>query len=198
MSTATLPTLTAEEYLTRERAAHSKSEYFNGEQLPMSGGSEAHNLISGNVLIALAQRLKPKRCRVYPSDMRVWSPLGMYTYSDVSVVADAPKFDDERRDILLNPTLIVEVLSPSTEAYDRGRKFERYREIEPLQTYILVSQDRSSVEVYSRGADGLWVMKAFHKGPVLIPAPDCQIEIAEIYDQVDFTTAQATPEDSGA
>ena len=198
MSTATLTRLTADEYLTQERAAHFKSEFFSGEVLPMSGGSEAHNLISLSVGSELRRVLRGKGCRIYSTDMRVWSPCGLYTYPDVSVVIDQPKFDDVRRDILLNPVLLVEVLSPSTEAYDRGRKFERYRAIESLQTYILISQDRPSVEVYSRGTEGHWIMAEFHAGTVHIPTPACQIEISEIYDQVDFSTAQVTPEDADA
>lgn len=198
MSAATLPRLTADEYLATERAASSKSEFIDGEVIPMSGASEAHNLISGNLLVALAQRLKPRKFRVYPSDMKVRSPRGSYTYPDVSIAGADAQFEDGRRDILLNPILIVEVLSPSTEANDRGRKFERYRTIDSLQTYVLISQDHSAVEVYSRDPSGRWSMAAFHEGAVLIPHPDCEISISEIYDQVDFTTAQVTPEEADA
>lgn len=198
MSAATLPRLTADEYLATERAASFKSEFIDGEVIPMSGASEAHNLISGNLLVALAQRLKPRKFRVYPSDMKVRSPQGSYTYPDVCIAGADAQFEDGRRDILLNPILIVEVLSPSTEANDRGRKFERYRTIDSLQTYVLISQDHSAVEVYSRDPSGRWSMAAFHEGAVLIPHPDCEISISEIYDQVDFTTAQVTPEEADA
>lgn len=198
MSAATLPRLTADEYLATERAASFKSEFIDGEVIPMSGASEAHNLISGNLLVALAQRLKPRKFRVYPSDMKVRSPRGSYTYPDVCIAGADAQFEDGRRDILLNPILIVEVLSPSTEANDRGRKFERYRTIDSLQTYVLISQDHSAVEVYSRDPSGRWSMAAFHEGAVLIPHPDCEISISEIYDQVDFTTAQVTPEEADA
>ena len=198
MSTATLHRLTADEYLSIERAAAYKSDFIDGDVIPMSGASEAHNIISGNLLAALAQRLKPRKYRVYPSDMKVRSPRGSYTYPDLTVAGDNAQFEDGRRDILLNPILIVEVLSPSTEANDRGRKFERYRSIDSLQTYVLVSQDHSAVEVYSRESSGRWSMAAFHEGAVVIPNPTCEISIAEIYDQVDFATAQVTPEETDA
>lgn len=198
MSAATLPRLTADEYLAIERAASRKSDFIDGEVIPMSGASEAHNIISGNLLAALAQRLKPRKFRVYPSDMKVCSPRSSYTYPDLTVAGDNALFEDGRRDVLLNPVLIVEVLSPSTEAYDRGRKFERYRTIDSLQTYVLVSQDHSAVEVYSRDQTGRWSMAAFHDGTVVIPNPACEISVAEIYDQVDFATAQVTPEEADA
>lgn len=198
MSAATLPRLTADEYLATERAASFKSEFIDGELIPMSGASEAHSLISGNLLVALAQRLKPRKFRIYPSDMKVRSPRGSYTYPDVCIAGADAQFEDGRRDILLNPILIVEVLSPSTEANDCGRKFERYRTIDSLQTCVLISQDHSAVEVYSRDPSGRWSMAAFHEGAVLIPHPDCEISISEIYDQFDFTTAQVTPEEADA
>ena len=196
MSAATLPRMTAEEYLATERAASCKSVFIDGEVIPMLGASEAHNFSSGNLLVALAQRLKPRKFRVYPSDMKVRLPRGSYTYPDLSVAGADAQFEDGRRDILLNPVLIVEVLSPSTEANDRGRKFERYRTIDSLQTYVLVSQDHSAVEVYSRDPSGRWSMAAYHDGAVVIPHLDCEISMTEIYDQVDFATAQITPEDA--
>ena len=198
MSTATLPRLTAEEYLATERAASSKSDFIDGEVIPMSGASEAHNLISLSFGAELRRVFKGRKFRVYPSDMKVRSPRGSYTYPDLTVAGADAQFEDGRRDILLNPLLIVEVLSPSTEANDRGRKFERYRAIDSLQTYILVSQDHSAVEVYSRESSGRWSMAAFHEGTVVIPNPTCEISIAEIYDQVDFATAQVTPEEADA
>lgn len=162
----------------------------------MSGAREAHNIISGNLLDALAQRLKPRKFRVYPSDMKVRTSRGSYTYPDLMVAAENAQFEDGRRDILLNPIRIVEVLSPSIEASDRGRKFERYRTVESLQTYILASQDHSAVEAYNRESSGRWSMAAFHEGLVVIPNPNSEIAVSEIYDQVDFSTAQVTPEEA--
>lgn len=188
--------MTAEEYLATERAASCKSDFIDGEVIPMSGASEAHNLISLSFGAELRRILKGRQFRVYPSDMKVRSPRGSYTYPDLCVAGVDAQFEDGRRDILLNPLLIVEVLSPSTEAYDRGRKFERYRTIDSLQTYVLVSQDHSAVEVYSRDPSGRWSMAAYHDGAVVIPHLDCEISMTEIYDQVDFATAQITPEDA--
>ncbi len=198
MSTATLHRLTADEYLAIERAASYKSDFIDGEVIPMSGASEAHNLISLSFGAELRRIFKGRRFRVYPSDMKVRTPRGSYTYPDLTVAGDNAQFEDGRRDILVNPILIVEVLSPSTEANDRGRKFERYRTIESLQTYVLVSQDHSAVEVYSRESSGRWSMAAFHDGMVVIPNPNCELSIAEVYDQVDFATAQVTPEEADA
>lgn len=131
MSTQTKPFLTPEQYLEIERNAEYKSEYLNGEMFAMAGGSGPHNQIGANILSDLHQQLRHLPCIVYTSDMQVQvSATGLYTYPDACVVCGDPRFLDEREQTLLNPTLIVEVLSPSTEAYHRGRKFEHYKTIE--------------------------------------------------------------------
>src|SRR4051812_40698878 len=138
MSTQPKPHLTPEQYLEIERAAEYKSEYFDGEMFAMSGAREAHNVVAMNIGAELREQLRQKPCRVYPSDMRVRvSSTGLYTYPDVVAVCDKPQFADEVTDTLLNPVLVVEVLSPSTEAYDRGRKFDHYKTIESLREYLL-------------------------------------------------------------
>src|ERR1017187_4222773 len=160
---ATLPKtyLTPEQYLEIERKAEFKSEYFHGEMFAMSGAREGHNLIVWNLSAELHRQLRAKPCRAYMNDMRVLvNATGLYTYPDVAAVCGEPQFLDENRDTLLNPSLIVEVLSPSTEAYDRGRKFEHYRSVESVSEYLLVSSERVSAELYSRQPDGRWLLTA--------------------------------------
>jgi len=130
MSTNPVIRLTPEQYLALERKAETKSEFYNGEMFAMSGASRWHNLITGNVLAELHPLLKNRPWTIYPSDMRVKvSPAGLYTYPDVTVVCGEAQFEDQHFDTLLNPTLIVEVLSKTTAAYDQGEKFEQYRKL---------------------------------------------------------------------
>jgi Uma2 family endonuclease len=137
------PYITEEAYLEQERRSSTKSEYYDGQIYATTGAKEAHNLIASNVLASLHGQLRRKPCRVYPSDMRVKVlRTGLHTYPDVVVVCGQPEFVDEKRDTLTNPTVIVEVLSPATERYDRGVKFRHYRAIETVQNYILIAQDR--------------------------------------------------------
>ena len=194
MSTTTLSRLTADEYLAIERAAVTKSEFFEGEIVPMSGGSEEHSLIAVNLVSELRRATRKLGCRVHNSDMRIWSPSGLYTYPDASVSCGQPQFEPGRRDILLNPVLIAEVLSPSTEAYDRGVKFSRYLAIDSLQTYMLISQERSLIEVFTRKPNGHWSMATHESGMVILHDPACDLDISEVYFQVDFSLAEHTPE----
>ena len=143
--------LTPEEYITAERKAMIKSEYFSGKMKADSGASLKHNLITMNVANGFYNQLVEQGCHVFGSDMRVGIGAGTsYFYPDVSVVCDTPRFEDDVLDILLNPIVVVEVLSQSTEAYDRGEKFRRYQQLESLQEYILISQERVQVEHYQR------------------------------------------------
>jgi len=187
MSTGALQRYTVEEYLARERAAETKSEFYDGEIFAMAGGSEAHNLIAGNLIRDVGTGLRGRSCRVYPSDMRVKVPTGLYTYPDVTVVCGQPEFEGDRRDILLNPIVIFEVLSPSTEGYDRGKKFEHYRQLPSLEAYIVVAQDRSSIEHFGRQSDGSWVLTAPSDGKLAIPALGVELSVDAAYDQVEFT-----------
>jgi Uma2 family endonuclease len=132
MSAAAKPYFTPEQYLEIERQAELKSEYYEGEIFAMSGGSPEHSLIAANVISDLHSQLRGKPCRVYTSDLRVHASEALYTYPDVTVVCGALQFSDEHRDSVTNPTLIIEVLSPTTEAWDRGGKFEQYRQREAL------------------------------------------------------------------
>jgi len=155
--------LTPEEYLIIERKAETKSEYFAGEIFLMAGASERHNLIVANLVDEIRVQFKNRPCKVYPSDMRVKiQATGLYIYPDVVVVCTKPEFEDNRNDTLLNPTLIIEVLSDSTEAYDRGKKFEHYRTLNSLSDYLLVSLDNPRVEYYVRQSDGKWLFSAYN------------------------------------
>jgi Uma2 family endonuclease len=180
---------TVAEYLALERASATKHEYFDGEIFAMAGATEPHNLISGNSLTSLNQRLRDRPCRVYPSDMRVLCPSGLRTYPDVTVVCGTPQFEDGQRDTLLNPRVLIEVLSPSTETYDRGKKFENFQAIPSLREFLLICQDRPRVEHYTRqeGADE-WTLKAVASldASIHFPSLDCDIPLAEIYAKVEF------------
>jgi len=174
---------TPEEYLAFERSSPEKHQFFQGEIFAMAGGSEEHNLLVSNLVTRLNLALERKPCRVYPSDMRVKIPAtGLYTYPDVSVTCADRKFDDDRRDTLLNPEVIVEVLSESTELYDRGKKFAQYRTVPSLREYVLVSQDEVLVEQYTRQADETWMLRVHRAGERLrLDAVGCEIAVDEIY-----------------
>jgi len=181
--------LSPEEYLARERRAEIKSEYHDGEVSAMSGASRAHNLIVTNFVRELSLRLRDRDCEVYPSDMRVKvDPTGLYTYPDVIVVCGEPVFEDEHVDTLLNPTLLVEVLSTSTEAYDRGKKFEHYRKLETLQGVVLVAQDEVHAERFTRQPDGQWLLGEASglEAALHLASIDVTLPLADIYDKVSF------------
>jgi len=184
-----------EEYLARERAAETRSEYYAGEMFAMAGGSRAHNLIAGNLFASLHQQLRRRPCTVYPSDMRVKvSESGLYTYPDVTAVCDPEQFEDARQDTLLNPALVVEVLSPSTESYDRGRKAQNYRTVASLQEYLLITQDAYHVEQFVRQPDGQWLFSEADGLDAVLPLPSigCELRLADVYEKVEL------PGDAGA
>jgi len=189
VSTPPKPFLTPEQYLEIERKAEFKSEYCDGEMFAMAGAGEAHNLIAGNVAAALHGQLRSRPCRAYSAGMRVRvKATNLCTYPDIVVVCGQPQFLGDRRDTLLNPMLIVEVLSPSTEAYNRGRKFEHYRTLESLQEYLLVSSERVGVELFTRQAGGGWLLTSANRmeGAIELPATDCRLSLAAIYEKVEF------------
>jgi Uma2 family endonuclease len=179
--------ISAEEYLARERSGEWKHEYHDGEVVAMVGASEAHNLIAGNAFAGLHAQLRGRPCRVYPSDLRVRvSQAGLYTYPDLTVVCGPAQFADDHRDTLLNPTVIVEVLSPSTEGYDRGRKFQQYRTLESLREYLLIAQDARHVEHFVRQGDHQWLLsEASAPDAVLhLPSIGCALSLADLYEKV--------------
>ena len=182
--------LTPEEYIALERKATLKSEYLSGEIVAMSGASNAHNLITMNTANGLYNQVTERGCRVYASDMRVGIGAGVsYFYPDVSVVCDEPRFEDGAFDTLINPLVIVEVLSPSTEAYDRGEKSARYRQLESLQEYILISQDQVRVEHYLRQGKQ-WILSEFSALEDVLPLASIEAELSlnQIYRFVELET----------
>ena len=189
MSTLIRSFLTPEQYLEIERKAEFKSEYYNGEMFAMSGARAPHVLIVGNALFQLRLQLRSKPCRSFSNDMRVRvSATGLYTYPDLAVVCGECHFLDDRWDTLLNPTLIIEVLSESTEAYDRGRKFEHYRSISSLREYLMIASDRVSAELFTRQPDGHWVFSDAHEPEdiVQLESIGCQLKLADLYENVEF------------
>ena len=189
MSATPQPRLTPEQYLELERAAEFRSEYYGGFMYAMSGGSMPHALVINGVAVELSNALRDRACLVMTSDMRIRvSYEGLYTYPDVVVVCGKPKLVDSHNDIVLNPTVLVEVLSPSTEGYDRGFKFQQYQRIESLQEYALVSQHEPRVEVFRRQPEGKWLLEEFvgMQSKCRFESIDCSIDLAAIYARVEF------------
>ncbi|HTE17680.1 MAG TPA: Uma2 family endonuclease [Armatimonadota bacterium] len=177
---------TAEEYLALEREAETKSEYFEGRIFAMSGASREHNLIAGNLFRNISNQLDERPCEVYVSDMRVKvSADGLYTYPDVAAVCEPPQIEDAHGDTLLNPSLIIEVLSLSTEAYDRSEKFAHYRKLESLTDYVLVSQDRVQVEHFVRSGEK-WLHTRINsrEDTLEIRSIGCSVPLRDIYKRV--------------
>lgn len=181
--------VTPAEYLTLERQAEYKSEYYDGEIFAMTGASRRHNLISLSIGGKLYARLLDQACEVYSGDMRVHVPAtGLYTYPDVVAVCGEPRFEDEMVDTLINPVLIVEVLSKSTARYDRIDKFAHYRSIPSFAEHLLVSQDEYRVEHNARQPDGRWLLTDIRggEGRVGLASVGCVLALSEIYDRVTF------------
>ncbi len=181
--------LTSEEYLEFERRSEERHEYFDGEIFAMSGAKRDHNKISTNLNGLVWQHLKGKNCENYSSDMRVFVPeTGLYTYPDLVVVCGEPQFKDAVFDTLLNPVLLIEVLSDSTESYDRGKKFQHYRSIESLQEYILVSQSEARIEKYVRHGDDFWLLSEAVglESEIEFASIACRVALSEVYDKINF------------
>ena len=181
---------TAEEYLTLERSASIRSEFHDGQIFAMTGASRPHNLMTVNIGRELSLQLKNRPCEAYISDMRVKAANARsYHYPDIAVVCGKPEFEDAFVDTLLNPTLLIEILSPSTEAYDRGGKFAHYRKIVSLQEYLLVMQDQPSIERYLRQGD-VWILSdaVGLDACISLVSIDCILSLREVYDKVEFDT----------
>jgi Uma2 family endonuclease len=179
--------ISPEEYLEAERRAETKHEYLDGQVFAMSGASLQHNLIVGNLVGCLHAQIAGRDCVALPSDMRLRVPASRYyTYPDVTVVCGKPQLDDEHRDILLNPTMLVEVLSDSTERYDRGRKAKHYRRIESLEEYLLVAQHEPRIEQYRRQGEREWVFtEAFGlEERVELTSIACELALIDVYQRV--------------
>lgn len=184
--------ITAADYLAMERQSPSKSEYLNGRIYAMSGASRNHNRITFNLARRIGNQLDGKPCQGYVSDMRVKvSPTGLYTYPDVVVVCGEPRFEDDQVDTLLNPKVIIEVLSESTEKYDRGEKFTHYRALESVTDYLLVAQHQPCIESFHRQADGSWLYSVAQglEAHIDIAAIGCALCLEEVYERVVFAEA---------
>lgn len=191
--------LTPEEYLEIERASEFKHEYYAGEMFLMSGASEPHTLVNNNISGEFYVQLRRSRCRAYSNDLRVFIPrTGLYTYPDTIVVCGETRLvEDGHFDTLLNPTLIVEVLSPSTERYDRVKKFDHYRSVESLREYVLVAQDEPRIERFTRTDDGSdeWRYAAANslESTIDFASINCRLALADVYANVSFPPDDAPP-----
>jgi Uma2 family endonuclease len=191
-SAAVKPRVSVAEYLAFERAAETKHEYRDGEIIAMPGVKRPHDLIAMNLIFELMGRLRQSPHEVHGPEMRVCvEPDGLYTYPDISIFRAEPKVLDSYQDTLLDPCVIFEILSPSTEDYDRGEKFRRYRRVASLREYVLVAQDRIRVERYVRGA-GRWKKTVLERGEdvLVLESVGCEVPVGAIYTRVPLTGAR--------
>lgn len=198
---------TPEEYLALERASEKKHEYIDGEIYEkyeyvdgeiflMSGASPRHCAIAANITGALVPQLRGTPCRVYAGDLKVRSGVfqstrrrkGLFSYPDLSVVCGEPRFHDEARDVVVNPTVIFEILSPATESFDRGTKFFRYQLNDELADYVLIAQDEPRIEHFSKQADNRWLLTITHglESEIHLPSINCALNLAEVFDRINF------------
>lgn len=183
--------ITPSYYLERERSATERSEYCNGCIYAMSGASLTHNRVAASLAVILGIQLRHKPCEPFFGDMRVKvSSTGLYTYPDGVIVCGEPQLEDEHFDTLLNPTAIIEILSVSTEAYDRGDKFAHYRTLPSLTDYLLIAQSQPRIEHYYRQGNERWLYCAVEglESSIEIATIDCTLSLAEVYERVTFPT----------
>ncbi len=185
MATQPKPFLTPEQYLEFERESEERNEYLDGEIFAMSGGSPRHNTIVNNIASSLRPQIR-KRCQYFTTDLRVFIPsTGLYTYPDLMVICGQLEFSGNRQDTVTNPSVIVEVLSPSTQTYDRGNKFVHYRSLPTLKDYITVAQNETQVEHSTLQSDGSWLMRA-HTSPediLRLTSIGAELRLADCYEQ---------------
>lgn len=176
---------TLHDYLALERQAETRSEYLDGEMFARSGASATHNVLVTNLVAALHPQLRSRGCDLYANDMRVRTPTDLVTYPDVAVACGPRQFDDRHRDTLLNPTVLFEVLSPSTQDYDRGTKFAHYRTLASLTDFVLVAQDHVHVEHYSRQGRDRWILLEVEglDRRLELSSIGCELALAEIYEE---------------
>lgn len=184
--------LTIEEYIEFDKNSEERWEYFDGDVVSMSGGTLAHNQISTNLVTGLQKGAVAKGCRVLPADMRIKVPKALpYRYADIVVVCGPPVIEKvQGLDVLVNPSLIIEILSPSTEAYNRGQKFVSYKSIDTFREYLLVAQDRPLITHYVRDENGNWLRTDIEglDNEIEIVTLSCKMSLREIYALVDFPT----------
>lgn len=181
--------ISPEEYLVSERESEIRNEYFDGEIFAMAGASREHNQIASNIVRILGNQLLEKPCSVFSSDMKVkMKEIGKYTYPDIVVVCEKEEFENENNDVLLNPVVIIEILSDSTEAYDRGDKFAHYQSLDSFVEYVLISQYFWRVEKFTRQDDGTWIYSKYETdgNVVKIEAVNCELPVSEIYRKVNL------------
>jgi Uma2 family endonuclease len=190
--------MSPEEYLAFERASEQRHEYADGEIFAMAGGTREHSLTATNIVGELRAALRGRRCEVHGSDLRIKVPsTGRYVYSDGVVVCGRAVFEDETRDTLLNPLVIVEVLSDSSEAYDRGDKFLQYQSIPSIKDYVLASQKEARIEHFRRLPDGTWLLRILRPGERLVlESTGCEIAVDDAYLRV-FDPLADGPEETG-
>ncbi len=189
--------VTSAEYLAFERTSDQKHEYLAGTIYAMAGGSARHNRIAGSTYAILYMQLRQRHCTVYQSDMRVKvMQTGLYTYPDITIICGNEQYEDEKEDTLLNPMIIIEVLSPSTEKYDRGKKFQQYRTILSLREYILIAQDSYHIERFARQSDNTWVLSEANnrEDSIEITTIQCTLRLEEVYEKVTFPSTAAEDE----
>lgn len=180
---------TPEEYLAFERNAEERHEYLDGQIYLMSGGSPKHSSICVNTIIDLGLQLRKKPCQIFEANMKVGAETSsQFSYPDASVVCGETKFHDTHQDVLTNPSVIIEVLSPSTERFDRGKKFARYQRIESFTDYILIAQDEPRVEHFARQANGTWILTVATglKSKIKLTSIACTLKLSEVYDRIQF------------
>ncbi|MCX7999869.1 MAG: Uma2 family endonuclease [Leptospiraceae bacterium] len=179
--------LSEEEYLQLERSSSTKNEFYKGEIFSMAGAKKAHNLITTNLIREISLFFKGNPCEVYPSDMKVYIPYEkFYTYPDVTVVCENSQFLDENQDVLLNPNVIFEVLSESTEKYDRGAKFALYRKISSLKEYVLVSSEEKKMESFLRQENHWLYYESQMDKPFVIHSLGLSLNLEDIYEKVEL------------
>jgi Uma2 family endonuclease len=187
---ATIPKIySIPQYLQQEEEAEFKSEYYNGEIIPMAGGTVNHNQISGNILTELNYGFKKLDYRVYMGDVRLWIPeKNIFTYPDLMIIQGDPIYYENRKDTVLNPSLIIEVLSPSTQNYDKEGKFAAYRTIKTLSEYILISQTHIYGEKFTKTDDKKWLFQEFYEEDQQIPLHlgNMVLNFVDIYHKVDW------------
>jgi Uma2 family endonuclease len=186
MASNAVTKVTEEQYLALDRAAEFRSEFLDGEIVAMSGGSMRHSGLKINLAGEIRSALRGTQCRAFDSDLRVRVSSNMCAYPDLTVVCGKPMLADDLQDILLNPKVIFEVLSPSTEYHDRGMKFRRYREIASLMDYILVDQDQARIEQFTRGDAHTWTFRDYQSADeiLLIESIGVSVPIARIYEGI--------------
>ena len=189
MSALPKPFYSADEYLVLEENADYRSQFYNGEIFAMAGASRRDNTVASNTLANLHFQLRNRDCEIYSSDMRVKISETLYTYPDIVIVCGEPQIEKKRGENLLNPVVLVEVLSPSTEKFDRGDKAQLYRSMPSLKEYVLIAQDKPYIEHYIRQENGGWLYTEISEmsDSLKFPTIECEVSLSEIYAKVDFT-----------